>query len=45
MPFNLMVGPVTIPMEGTSLQSMYDRMGLPDSLLFMLKCEEKSASP
>ena len=26
MPFNPMEGPVTIPMEGISLQCMYDRL-------------------
>ena len=42
MPLNPMEGPVTIPMGGLSLQGVYDSMGLRDSPLSLLKCEENS---
>ena len=40
MPFNPMEGPVTIPMEGISLQCMYDRLDYVIALS-LLKCEEE----
>ena len=44
MPFNPMEGPVTIPMEGLSLQCMYERLDYVTALS-LLKCEENSTPP
>ena len=39
-----MVGPVTIPKVGTSWHDMYESIGLHDSPLALLKCEENCSS-